>query len=96
MKLWSTLIDQIKSTQRGYSQVVKRINEVRSAKIEIFQLDFEGVLWYQNWLCVPKAQELRKLILEEAHHSTYISILELPRCNKTLNNCIGGKGWRMM
>ena len=71
VELRSTLVDQIKVAQKEDPQVAKRIDEVRGGKTEGFELDSEGVLRYQNRLYVPKVQELRRLILEEAHHSAY-------------------------
>ncbi|PNX68241.1 retrotransposon-related protein, partial [Trifolium pratense] len=34
-------------------------------------VDFDGVLWLNSRLCVPNVGELRRKILEEAHHSSY-------------------------
>ena len=48
VELRSTLIDQIKATWEEDPQVVKRIDEVRSGRIKGFELDFEGVLQYQD------------------------------------------------
>jgi len=34
-----------------------------------FRVDERGVLWFQNWLVVPKNRELKNLIMDESHLS---------------------------
>ena len=34
-------------------------------------MDEQGKLWYEEWICIPQDEALRRLILEEAHHSAY-------------------------
>ena len=34
-------------------------------------MDEQGKLWYEDWICVAQDEALRRLILEEAHHSAY-------------------------
>ena len=48
------------------------MEEVKNGKADKFKLGDSDVLWHQDHLCVPNDEELRKLILEEAHHLTYI------------------------
>jgi hypothetical protein len=36
-----------------------------------FSIDQEGVLWYNGRLCVPNIDELKQLILKEAHDTPY-------------------------
>jgi hypothetical protein len=36
-----------------------------------FSIDQEGVLWYNGRLCVPNIEELKQLILKEAHDTPY-------------------------
>jgi hypothetical protein len=36
-----------------------------------FSLDQEGVLWYNGRICVPNIDELKQLILKEAHDTPY-------------------------
>jgi hypothetical protein len=45
-----------------------------------FYIMSNGLLRYQNRICVPKNEEVKKLILEEAHFSPYQCILEEQRC----------------
>ena len=39
-------------------------------------MDEQGKLWYEDWICIPKDEALRRLIFEETHHSTYSIHLE--------------------
>jgi hypothetical protein len=39
------------------------------AKYKCFRTDHQGVLWFNNRIVVPKDNELRKQILDEAHLS---------------------------
>ena len=45
-----------------------------------FQLKDDDVLVMGNRLCVPQNEELRKVILEEAHSAPYALILEVSKC----------------
>ena len=45
-----------------------------------FQVDENGVLWFQHWLVVPKNQELKNHIMDEAHLSKLLAVV---RCIKT-------------
>jgi hypothetical protein len=40
-------------------------------KYECFRQDSKGILWFEDWLVVPKDSELRKKILDEAHLSKF-------------------------
>jgi hypothetical protein len=37
----------------------------------VFSIDQEGVLWYNGRLSVPNVDELKQLILKEAHDTPY-------------------------
>ena len=52
-----------------YLVELKRL--VDEKKIEVFSKGGDGVLRYRNRLCVPDVNDLRKLILQEAHNSSY-------------------------
>ena len=54
----------------GMSKIRQRLSD-NDPKVECFQHDGEGVLWFKNRLVVPKDFELRKQILDEAHLSRY-------------------------
>ena len=48
------------------------MEKVKKGKPEKFKLDDSDVLWYQDCLCVPNDENLRKFILGEAYHFPYI------------------------
>ena len=53
-------------------ELVKEVNKIMNGKIEEnFSIFQEGVLTMKGKVCVPDVEDLRKLIMEEAHCSTY-------------------------
>jgi hypothetical protein len=36
-----------------------------------FSIDADGILWYNERICVPNLPILKKLIMEEAHNTPY-------------------------
>jgi len=36
-----------------------------------FRVDDKGTLWYKNRICVPKEENFRHIIIDEAHKSAY-------------------------
>lgn len=46
-------------------------DDVKEGKAHKFTLDEEGVLWFENYLCVPDVKFVRREVLEEAHKSAY-------------------------
>jgi hypothetical protein len=60
----------------GY--IKKRMHE-GDLKVSCFHEDVEGILWFKKRPVVPKKEELKKKILDEAHTLRY-SIH--PRCTK--------------
>jgi hypothetical protein len=45
-------------------------------EVPSFSIDQEGVLWYNGHICVPSIDELKQLILKEAHDTPYSVHLE--------------------
>jgi hypothetical protein len=71
--LTPTLRDEIKAAQEndeGLGYTKKRMHEGDS-KVSCFRKDAEGTLWFKERLVVPKKEELKKKILDEAHRSRY-------------------------
>nr|XP_033510282.1 uncharacterized protein LOC117275035 [Nicotiana tomentosiformis] len=64
-------LEQAKEAQKLVEKLVKLIKEVQNGEKLDFKLREDGVLLYQNRLCVPKNDKLRKEILSEAHTSPY-------------------------
>jgi hypothetical protein len=47
-----------------------------------FRVDEQGVLWSDDRLVVPKDRELKNKLMDEAHLSKHLSILEVAKCIK--------------
>jgi hypothetical protein len=71
--LTPTLRDEIKAAQKndeGMGYIKKRMHE-GDLKVAYFCEDAKGTLWFKERLVVPKKDELKKKILEEAQTSRY-------------------------
>ena len=44
---------------------------LKKGKVPHFREDDQGTLWNKNRICVPEGNDLRKLILSEAHDTAY-------------------------
>ena len=67
-----TLVDQIRGKQMQDEELVKEVNKIMNGEIgENFCISQDGVLKMKGRVCVPDVEDLRKLILEEAHCSAY-------------------------
>jgi hypothetical protein len=51
---------------------IKRRFAEGDPKVECFHEDAEGTLWFKDRIVVPKKEELKKKILDEAHMSKYL------------------------
>ena len=58
-------------SQKLDENLVKLTREVQNGEKLDFTLTKYGVLLYQNILCVPNDEKLRRKILKEAHTSSY-------------------------
>jgi hypothetical protein len=71
LKLESVLLRRIMDAQRD-NEGMKHIHEkIRAGKAKCFKEDNQGVVWFNNRIVVPKNEELRQQILDEAHLSRY-------------------------
>jgi len=70
-----TLEDRIKVAQ-DKDEEIQRLKKQSAEKETLgFKVDEQGTLWYENRICVPQDETLRRLILDEAHRSAYSSHL---------------------
>jgi len=65
------LLEQVKEAQMLDDKLVKLSREVKSGEKLDFTFTEDGGLFYQNRLCVPCDDKLRREILNEAHTSPY-------------------------
>jgi len=73
-------IIQSQKTDVGVFHIKRKMKEKDTKH---FRLDERGVLWFKDRLVVPKDQELRNQLLDEAHSSDCLSILVVVKCIKT-------------
>ena len=79
----STLLDQIKESQKGDPRVQKWVEKVQKGEKFDFNLGTAEVLKFRNHLVVPKDEGLKKKILDETYRSRYTVH---PRGNKMYQN----------
>ena len=66
-----TLEEQIREAQKDDEEIQHIKTQVEVDKAPNFRVDKQEILWYRDRICVPKKEELRRIILEEAHSSVY-------------------------
>jgi hypothetical protein len=71
LKLESVLLQRIIDAQRS-DEGMKHIHEkIMAGKANCFRKDDQGIVWFNNRIVVPKNDEVRQQILDEAHLSRY-------------------------
>jgi hypothetical protein len=71
LKLESVILQQIIDVQWN-DEGMKHIHEkIEARKANYFWRDDQGVVWFNNRIVVPKNDEIRQQILDEAHISRY-------------------------
>jgi hypothetical protein len=71
MEVDSTLQQDIRNGQLEDAKIQEIKEYIKEEKALGFRVDEQGMLWYKKHLCVPEVKEIRELILDEAHDSTY-------------------------
>ena len=67
----STLEDRIKQAQDKDEEIQQFKKKSSKKELPGFRVNEQAKLWYEDRICVPKNEALQRLILDEAHHSTY-------------------------
>jgi hypothetical protein len=71
LKLESVILQRIIDAQRN-NEGMKHIREkITARKAKCFKEDDQGIIWFNNRIVVPKNEEVRQQILDEAHLSRY-------------------------
>ena len=65
------LMDRIREAQKGDKVMEEVETNLSEGKATGFRKDEQGTMWFENRICVPQDEDLRKLILQEAHDSPY-------------------------
>ncbi|GKG15225.1 hypothetical protein Tco_0354825, partial [Tanacetum coccineum] len=67
MRIESNLMLQIKEAQRDDGELWAIVQNVEDGKHTEFSVDDDGVVWFEDRLCVPNDQALREKVMTEAH-----------------------------
>jgi hypothetical protein len=71
MEADSMLEQNIQKGQLEDAKTQEIKEQIKEDKVLGFSVDDQGTLWYKKCICVPEIQEIRELILREAHDSAY-------------------------
>jgi hypothetical protein len=71
LKLESVLLQRIIDAQRNDVGMKHIYEKIETGKANCFRRDDQGVVWFNNRIVVPKNDEIRQQILDEAHLSRY-------------------------
>ncbi|GJR68577.1 putative nucleotidyltransferase, ribonuclease H [Tanacetum coccineum] len=64
-------LDVIKEAQRDDGELWAIVQNVEDGKHTEFSVDDDGVVWFEDRLCVPNDQALREKVMTEAHSSPF-------------------------
>ncbi|WVZ80884.1 LOW QUALITY PROTEIN: hypothetical protein U9M48_028322 [Paspalum notatum var. saurae] len=66
-----TLEEEINKYRKEDEKLREIRESLKKGEAPDFKEDEQGTLWYKNRICVPKVDNIRKLILSEAHDTAY-------------------------
>ena len=64
-------MDKIREAQKTDKEIAEIKERMSNGKAKGFRDDEHDTLWFEDRVYVPNDQEIRKLILQEAHDSPY-------------------------
>jgi hypothetical protein len=71
LKLESVLLQRIMDAQKD-NEGMKHIHEkIKAGRAKCFRKNDQGIVWFNTRIVVPKNEEIRQQILDEAHLSRY-------------------------
>jgi hypothetical protein len=71
LKLESVLLQRIIDAQKDNEGMKHIYEKIEARKAKCFRKDDQGIVWFNNRIVVPKNEEIRQQILDEAHLSRY-------------------------
>nr|GFA85489.1 hypothetical protein [Tanacetum cinerariifolium] len=71
MRIESNLMLQIKEAQKDDDELWAIVQNVEDGKHTEFSVDDDGVVWFEDRLCVPSDQALREKVMMEAYSSPF-------------------------
>ncbi|WVZ89924.1 hypothetical protein U9M48_036269, partial [Paspalum notatum var. saurae] len=66
-----TLEQEIRKHQKTDEKIQKIREQIKVGKVPHFRKDEQGTVWYKNRICMPDMDNIKKLILNEAHDTAY-------------------------
>ena len=66
-----SLLNQVLEAQKKDEKITAIVRQIGSGKEIEFIVNEDGVLYYKDRVCVPNDNDLRKVILEEAHSGSF-------------------------
>ncbi|WRX24699.1 Reverse transcriptase domain - like 10 [Theobroma cacao] len=79
-----SLLNQIKDIQRSDDELRKEIQKLTDGGVNEFRFREDNVLIFRDRVCVPKGNQLRQAIMEEAHSSAYALHLGSTKMYRTI------------
>ena len=90
LEIKSTLLEDIHMAQEKDEEVNRIKERANKGRALGFSVTPDGLFRYHNRVCAPNNEEIRKLILAEAHFSPYTVHLEALKCIRILRSIFGG------
>ncbi|KAL5838121.1 hypothetical protein ACOSQ3_015290 [Xanthoceras sorbifolium] len=85
-----SLIQQIAEKQKQDARIQMICGQIPEEKHPDFSIRAEGIVCFRDRICIPDDEELRKMILTEAHNSSYAMHPGSTKMYKDLKPSIGG------
>ena len=70
LRITSELLSEIREGQKSDPFLSAQLEYIVVGRVSIFRVGPDGVLRFQDRVCVPSVPELRRAILEEGHRSS--------------------------
>ncbi|WRX18081.1 Integrase zinc-binding domain - like 10 [Theobroma cacao] len=79
-----SLLNQIKDIQRSDDELRKKIQKLTDEGVSEFRLREDNVLMFRDRVCVPEGNQLKQVIMEEAHSFAYALHLGSTKMYRTI------------
>ncbi|XP_017973337.1 PREDICTED: uncharacterized protein LOC108661393 [Theobroma cacao] len=83
-----SLLNQIKELQKFDDELKQEVQKLRDGETNEFRLGDDGILMLGNRVCVPKDDQLRRAILEEAYSFAYALHLRSTKMYRTIKEIV--------
>jgi hypothetical protein len=93
MKEQDDLEDRIRQAQKQCPETMESIESIKKGVAPDYRIDDQGTIWLKDRICVPQDEEIRNMILTEAHNS---KISVHPGCTKMYQDMKSRFWWKDM